>query len=126
MVKTNALITRLQRQANAWGEHAPTESFGGYTLTSFREELAKLQTARDEGVRIQDLLRAAIKVRSTAEIGAMKSSKQVASAMKGHPLHGEDSVLFRMSGFVTEAERRSGLTQKRKSKSGDQSLPAAA
>jgi hypothetical protein len=114
MVMLNRLLTRLKRQAQAWESLAASDEFAGLTLAGFQGELAKLQDARQRLLAAKTALSGAVKATRMSEKQAMQTSKRVALGMKSHPNHGEDSELVRASGFVTESERRSGLTRKRK------------
>jgi len=114
MVLTNKLLTRLKRQAQAWSELASVDEFAGLGLAGFEAEVTKLQTSRDRLLAAQTALKSAVKGVRTAAKDAMRVSKRVALGMKSHPSHGEDSEVVRASGFITESERRSGLTRKRK------------
>lgn len=112
MITIGRLVTRLERQAKAWAELASEDEFAGMTLDAFHIEITKLQVSREELLHAQTQLKGAIQSRDAAERVAMRSSKRVALGMKIHPNHGEDSPLVKASGFVTESERRSGLTRK--------------
>ncbi len=112
MITIGRLVTRLERQAKAWAELASEDEFAGMTLETFRTEITKLQVSREELLQAQTQLKGALQAREAAERVAMRSSKRVAMGMKIHPNHGEDSPLVKASGFVTESDRRSGLTRK--------------
>ncbi len=109
MITIGRLLTRLERQGQAWSDLAPDETFAGMTLADFRLEIEKLQVSREELVRVYTQAKAALKARGMAERKAMRASKHVALAMKCHPAHGDDSPLVRASGFLTESDRKSGL-----------------
>lgn len=114
MILLNRLLTRLNRQAQAWEDLAASDEFAGLDLAEFREEVAGLQAARERLLAAQTALKSAIKSTRMATKRAMGVSKRVALGMKSHPTHGEDSELVRASGFVTTSERSSGLTRKKK------------
>lgn len=113
-VTLSKLSSRLAKQAAAWKELAPDDQFAGMGLAAFEAVLSKGSQVQKEVNHLTALLRAALKRRREYEREAMAVSKRVALAMKSHPAHGEDSPLVRASGFVTESERRSGLTRKNK------------
>lgn len=112
MVTIGRLLTRLEKQAQAWSDHAPEDDFAGMNLAGFRSEIAKLQASREELVRVHTQAKAAAKARKMAEREAMKASKGVAQSMKSHPAHGDYSPLVRASGFLMESDRKSGLSRK--------------
>lgn len=112
MITIGRLITRLERQAQAWSDHASEDEFAGMTLADFRSEIEKLQASREELVRVYTQAKAAAKARGMAERKAMKASKSVAQSMKSHPAHGDLSPLVRASGFLMESDRKSGLSRK--------------
>lgn len=85
-----------------------------------------LRASREELLRTQVQLKAALNVRDTAKRKAMKTSKEIAIAMKVHPAHGGDSEIVRANGFVVDSERRSGLTRKGGEKTSTPSIPLAA
>jgi uncharacterized protein YPO0396 len=126
MDNSNRLLTRLQRQAAAWEELASTHEFAGLNLAGFQGEIQEFQVARERLIAAQTAIKAATKFARMAAKQAMQVSKRVALGMKSHPEHGDDSELVRASGFVTESERRSGLTRKRKASSESGSEPAMA
>jgi len=51
MRKTANMIVRLEKQAHAWAEFAPTVEFGGKTLDDLREEIDKLKSVSDETIK---------------------------------------------------------------------------
>lgn len=112
MITIGRLLTRLERQAQAWSDVAPDDEFAGLTLAGFRLEIKALQGSREELVRVYTQAKAAAKARRMAEQKAMRASKHVALSMKSHPAHGDDSPLVRASGFLTEADRKSGLSRR--------------
>jgi hypothetical protein len=124
MVLTNRLLTRLKRQEQAWSELASADEFAGLSLAGFNAEIMKLQAARDRLLAAETALKSALKGVRIAAKDAMSVSKRVALGMKSHPTHGEDSEVVRASGFITESERRSGLTRKRKAAESTAGAPA--
>lgn len=108
------VLIRLKRQATAWNNLATADEFAGLDLDGFNGAIANFQTAMDDLLAAQTALKGQIKSAREAAKHAMQISKRVALAMKSHPSHGEDSEIVRASGFVTESERRSGLTRKLK------------
>lgn len=107
------VMTRLRQQAAGWKDQAPGEDFAGLSLKKFNSMVDGLAKARLDNVKKAAELRASVKHRLDLERLAMAASKRVISAMRGDPKHGEDSPLIRACGFVTESERKSGLTRKR-------------
>lgn len=111
MAKQN-LKNRLEKQVTAWGQIAPQQQFAGYSLEDFQGVVAQIVTVDDELRQLTALAKAATKRRAENRLVAKKASVRILLAMKSHPDHGPDSALVKASGFVTESERRSGLTRK--------------
>ena len=55
---------------------------------------------------------AELKARDEAETAAKETMRMAAHGVRGNPLFGEDSQLYRAMGFVPLSERQSGLTRK--------------
>jgi hypothetical protein len=96
----------------AWREIAPEASFAGMTLAEFETKTAPLaeSTARLQALDAQ--YAAELKARDEAETAAKETMRMAAHGVRGNPLFGDDSRLYRAMGFVPLSERQSGLTRK--------------
>lgn len=109
---------RLERQRTAWSQLANEEQFAGMTLADLDGHLQRIEASLDREIAAEAALEAVRKDRDKSLTEAMRDSKRLAMAMKSHPKFGEDSALVKASGFVTESDRRSGLTRKNAEKGG--------
>lgn len=105
-----------------WKEQAPEAVFAGKTLAQLEAAYADLRQC-DEELKIRDQARsAAVKTRDDKLKVLATLLRIIVKGVQGHPEYGEDSPLFRAMGYVPFSARKSGLTRRSKSGSGD---PAA-
>ena len=98
--------------AGAWRLLAPDATLANMTLGKF-EELT--QASLIERNKVDQALRqhsAAIARREAADKKTRELLKRVVHAVQAHPTYGPNSDLFRTMGYVTDDERKSGLTRK--------------
>lgn len=96
----------------AWREIAPTASFAGMTLAEFETKTAPLAESTARLLALDAQYAAELKARDEAETAAKEAMRMATHSVRGNPLFGEDSRLYRAMGFVPLSERQSGLTRK--------------
>ena len=96
----------------AWREIAPEASFAGMTLAEFETKTAPLAESTARLLALDAQYAAELKARDEAETAAKETMRLATHGVRGNPLFGDDSRLYRAMGFVPLSERQSGLTRK--------------
>jgi hypothetical protein len=116
VVSTYKNPTRVARKVDqvvtAWEQIAPDAEFAGMTLAAFKTAVAESFTTRERAAELEAELSANLARRAIADAIANEKLKLVVNSVKGHPTYGENSDLYRAMGYVTAADRASGLTRK--------------
>jgi hypothetical protein len=116
VVSTYKNPTRVARKVDqvvtAWEQIAPDAEFAGMTLAAFKSAVAESFTTRERAAELEAELSANLARRAIADAIANEKLKLVVNSVKGHPTYGENSDLYRAMGYVTAADRASGLTRK--------------
>jgi hypothetical protein len=102
----------LDRFLRAWEELAPDAVFSEMTLEQFRTATAPAYESRQQLAWIDQQRASILAARTTNDRDANEQYQLVVNSIKGSPKHGENSPLYRALGYVTKADRRSGLTRK--------------
>jgi hypothetical protein len=105
---------KIARMLNAWETLAPDKTFGGFTLTQFRE-VAK--PSLDARALIEDLdaqTTQATNKRDDADEVFIEKAQLVVNGVLADPTEGPDSALYESFGYTPKRERKSGLTRKHK------------
>jgi hypothetical protein len=105
---TNSIDTLLR----AWEELAPDAVFAEMTLEQFRTATAPARDIRQQLAWLDQQRSSLMAARTNADLDANEQYLFVVNSIKGSPKYGENSPLYRALGYVTKAERRSGLTRK--------------
>ena len=116
MVTTYKNPTRVARKASevstAWEQIAPDAEFAGMTLAAFKTAIGESFTIRERTAQLEAELSANLARRAIADADTNDKVKLVVNSVKGHPTYGENSDLYRAMGYVTAADKASGLTRK--------------
>ena len=116
MVNTYKNPTRVARKASevstAWEQIAPDAEFAGMTLAAFRTAIGESFATRERAAQLEADLSANLARRAIADAATNDKVKLVVNSVKGHPTYGENSDLYRAMGYVTAADKASGLTRK--------------
>ena len=113
MAKTNPYIAdRITVFRTAWQELALQESFAGMTLAGFEAATTLPLTLRDQILALEKQVEGRKTERIKADAAANLLLELVVNSVRGTPLHGPDSSLYRALGYVRKSERRTGLTRK--------------
>jgi hypothetical protein len=116
MVTTYKNPTRVARKASevstAWEQIAPDAEFAGMTLTAFKTAIGESFTLRERASQLEAELSANLARRAIADAVTNDKVKLVVNSVKGSPAYGENSDLYRAMGYVTAADKASGLTRK--------------
>ena len=111
MAKFNSKTAPLRRAAftNAWQEFAADESFAGMTLAEFEAATAPAVAIREEIEQSLVKLAGLRRQRGALDEELRSRLNLVINAVRGDPMHGEDSPLYKAIGYVPKSERASGL-----------------
>jgi len=116
MVTTYKNATRIARKAaqvaTAWEQIAPDAEFAGMTLAAFRTAIGDSFATRDRAAQLEADQSANLARRAIADAETNDKVKLVVNSVKGSPAYGENSDLYRAMGYVTAADKASGLTRK--------------
>jgi hypothetical protein len=128
MVTTYKNPTRVARKASevstAWTQIAPDAEFAGMTLTAFKTAIGESFTLRERAAQLEAELSANLARRAIADADTNDKLKLVVNSVKGHPSYGENSDLYRAMGYVTAADKASGLTRKNAQETAPAPVPA--
>lgn len=102
----------LDSLLRAWEELAPDAVFSEMTLEQFRTATAAAYETRQQIAWLDQQRLSLMATRAIADEAATEQYLLVVHSIKGSPKHGENSPLYRALGYVTKAERRSGLTRR--------------
>lgn len=108
------LIEKLLEILNAWKDIAPTESFGGMTLAEFETEVNKSLGVRAELVDLENQMTNKTQERDKTDDENWEKAQFVVNSVIGNPKFGKNSGLYEAMGYVSTAQRKSGLTRKKK------------
>ena len=106
------IVRKVEEVSTAWERIAPDAEFGGMNLTAFRASVADSFASRTRSAELEAELSANIARRAAADENTNTKLKLVVNSVKGHPAYGENSDLYRAMGYVTAADRATGLTRK--------------
>lgn len=116
MVTTYKNPTRVARKAaevsTAWEQIAPDAEFAGMTLSAFKTAIGESFNLRERAAQLEAELSANLARRAVADADTNDKVKLVVNSVKGSPAYGENSDLYRAMGYVTAADKASGLTRK--------------
>ena len=116
MVTTYKNPTRVARKAaqvsTAWEQIAPDAEFAGMTLPAFKTAIGDTFATRERAAQLEADQSANLARRALADAVTNDKVKLVVNSVKGHPSYGENSDLYRAMGYVTAADKASGLTRK--------------
>jgi hypothetical protein len=116
------IVRKVAQVATAWETIAPTAEFAGMTLEAFRTAVNDSFATRSRAAELDAELSATLARRTVADASSNQQLKLVVNSVKGSPAYGENSDLYRAMGYVTAADKASGLTRK----NGNQPVPDAA
>ena len=114
MITSTEITSRRERIRTAWSELAPAETFAGLALNEFVADTADSVTLREEIDATKAKLAGLYLQREHADAEARNIMQLVINSVRGNPVFGEDSALYRAMGFVPKSERDSGLTRRRR------------
>jgi hypothetical protein len=116
MVTTYKNPTRIARRAaqvsTAWEQIAPEAEFAGMTLSAFKTAIGESFAIRERLAQLEADQSANLARRTVADAATNNRVKLVVNSVKGSPSYGENSDLYRAMGYVTAADKASGLTRK--------------
>jgi hypothetical protein len=113
------IMEKLSKILDAWRDIAPTESFGGMTLTEFQTEVGKSVTAREEIIELENQVTNKMQGRDSVDAANWEKAQLVVNSVAGNPNFGKNSGLYEAMGYVPTDQKKSGLTRKTKTEEGD-------
>ena len=96
----------------AWKELGPLAVLAGRTREQFEAETDIPLQLRVEILALEKQLEGRKADRSMADETASEVMDLVVNSVRGTPVFGPDSALYRAMGYVRKSERRSGLTRR--------------
>lgn len=108
------IAEKIGRAASAWEVLAPDSTFGGMTLAQFKTKVQPSLDARDTVKTVANQRVDAQTKRAEGDLETQRVLALVINSIKGDPVHGEDSALYKACGYVLKSERKSGLSRKTK------------
>ncbi len=113
-MSTNSKVDeRRDLFVSAWRQLAATESFAGMTLEQFIASTENAMTVRENLVDAKALLSSLIGERNVADAQLRDTLSLVINAVRGNPLFGQNSSLYRAMGFTPTGERATGKTNRK-------------
>lgn len=105
---------KTQSIVAGWKNIRPEKPFAGLTLAEFETRISPIYTTRNAVTEHENLLKAAINARDTADKAAFAEGQLVVNAVKSDRAEGEDGELYEAMGYVRKSERKTGLIRKAK------------
>jgi len=99
---------------NAWENLASGKVFGGMTLPQFQAVCAPAKAAREKIEDLEDQLSAALVERDQADDAVAAKIELIVNNVRADPDHGSNSALYEAMGYTRKSDRKTGLTQKKK------------
>lgn len=114
MPKPKDVKEKLDRMIKAWETLAPDETFAGMTLPQFKAAVQPSYTARDEIAALEAQVNGKLAQRDVSDKVSVQKAQAVVNAVLASETHGPDSALYESFGYVRQSEKKSGLTQRKK------------
>lgn len=106
----------INATTSAWSTLAPAASFGGMTLTQYKNKVKASLDARDAVDTLNNQLTAAMDQRDNADAVSADANQKVVKGIVGDANFGDDSDLYDAMGYVRKSDRKSGLSRGSKTK----------
>src|ERR1041385_4045929 len=103
---------KINRHTNAWETLAPANTFGGMTLTQFKQAIEPSHAVRREIEELETRLKGLYAERDEADDNSPRLMHQFAAGVLADPEEGPDSALYEAFGYTRTSARKSGLTRK--------------
>jgi hypothetical protein len=117
---SRTIVDRIKVIRAAWRDIAPDATFAGMTLAEFEQATEAPLQLRAVMADLQTKLRGMKASQADVDQAAGELADLVVNSIKGTPGFGQNSPLYSACGYVRKADRRSGLTTRRKiASSGD-------
>jgi hypothetical protein len=106
------IVRKVDQVSTAWEQIAPDAEFAGMTIAAFRTAVSESFATRTRAAELDAEISATLARRASADANTNEKLKLVVNSVKGNPAYGENSDLYRAMGYVTAADKASGLTRK--------------
>ena len=107
-------MEKLERIHNAWKTLKPEKTFGGMSLSEFESFVGACRTTRDAVRESETRLGDALTERDAKDDLALAKAQLVKNGVLADPLEGVNSPLYEALGYVRQADKKSGLTRRKK------------
>jgi hypothetical protein len=84
------------------------------TLAQFQAICAPAKAAREQIEDLEDQLTQALAARDAADAAVFAKVELIVNGVRADPTEGADSALIEAMGYTRKSDRKSGLTQKKK------------
>ena len=112
MPRPKDIAEKIDKIINAWETLAPTKTFGGMTLSQFKEAVFPSKELRGLIETLETQLAQAIDQRDMADKNSTAIVQRVVAGVLADPTEGDDSPLYGAFGYTRRSERKTGLTHK--------------
>ena len=106
---------KMLKVLNAWKTLAPGKKFAGKGLADFEAQVDKSLAPRQELLALKDEEKQKITTRDTEDVITLAEIEMIVAGVIADPTEGSNSALYEAMGYVRKADRKSGLTRKKKS-----------
>ena len=117
-VHSKHIRERVTKMNSAWKQGAPTASFKGIKQSDFQTGIEAASSIEQEISSLEAQLKLKKNERDAAYQKLQDDSIKVRDGVEGNADYGTNHPLYEAMGFTLEANRKSGLTRKKKEPSG--------
>jgi hypothetical protein len=117
-VHSKQIRERVAKMSSAWKQGAPTISFKGIKQSDFQTGIEAASSIEQEISSLEAQLKLKKNERDAAYQKLQDDSIKVRDGVEGNETYGTNHPLYEAMGFTLEANRKSGLTRKKKEPSG--------
>jgi hypothetical protein len=114
MPRPKDIEEKLDKIITAWETLAPSKTFGGMTLSQFKEATYPSKEMRGLIDVLQAQMTQAINNRDAADDVTAAKIKLVVAGVRADLTEGPDGALYEAFGYTPDSERKTGLTRKGK------------
>lgn len=118
MSQPKSTLEKLNSVIGGWETLAPDKSFGGMTLAQLKAAVKPSFDAREQLRALESQTQAKQIERDNADAESLRLVQLVVNGVIGDPEEGPDSDLYAAFGYTRKSERKTGLTRRKKTKTG--------
>jgi hypothetical protein len=117
-VPTKKIRERVTKMSTAWKQSAPNVTFKGITQSAFQADIEAAAAIEEEIASLDAEVKVKMQERDAAYQKLNDDSINVRDGVEGDVNFGTNHPLYAAMGFTPEAERKSGLTRKKRTPTG--------